>query len=117
MPTPAVYKQFDTMKLGETSTIEIEPDWNQWAALSSQNLLPKLINDLEPPAFAIEPRLAKLRADLEQQLSRPIRMSGSGSSLFTLYDTRGEAANAANLVTQKHTVKALAVEMTPTQFA
>jgi 4-diphosphocytidyl-2C-methyl-D-erythritol kinase len=44
-------------------------------------------------------------------------MSGSGSSLFTLYDTRGEAANAANLVTQKHTVKALAVEMTPTQFA
>jgi 4-diphosphocytidyl-2-C-methyl-D-erythritol kinase len=117
MPTPAVYKQFDTMKLGETSTIEIEPDWNQWAALSSQNLLPKLVNDLEPPAFAIEPRLAKLRADLEQQLSRPVRMSGSGSSLFTLYDTRGEAANAANLLTQKHTVKALAVEMTPTQFA
>jgi 4-diphosphocytidyl-2-C-methyl-D-erythritol kinase len=114
MPTPAVYKQFDAMKLGQIADIEREPDWNQWAALSSQDLLPKLINDLEPPAFAIEPRLATLRTNLEQQLGRPVRMSGSGSSLFTLYDTRVQAANAAKSVKQNHDVAALEVEMTPT---
>jgi 4-diphosphocytidyl-2-C-methyl-D-erythritol kinase len=114
MPTPAVYKQFDAMKLGQITDIDNEPDWNQWAALSSQDLLPQLVNDLEPPAFAIESRLAKLRADIEQQLSRPIRMSGSGSSLFTLYDTRAQAANAAASVNPKHGVNAIEVEMTPT---
>jgi len=116
MPTPAVYKQFDDMKLGQMSEIEGEPDWNQWAALSSQDLLPNLVNDLETPAFAIEPRLARLRADIEQQLSRPVRMSGSGSSLFSLYDTRPEAADAAEWVNQTHGAKAIAVEMTPAQL-
>ena len=113
MPTPAVYKQFDAMKLGRLTDIEHEPDWNRWAALSSQELLPRLVNDLEPPAFAIEPRLAKLRSDIEQQLGRPVRMSGSGSSLFTLCDDQSEAAKNAHKVTDNFGVRAMAVEMTP----
>ena len=113
MPTPAVYKQFDAMKLGRPEDIEHEPDWNQWASLTSQHLLPRLVNDLEPPAFEIEPRLAKLRSDIEQQLSRPVRMSGSGSSLFTLYDDHTNASHSAFDISRQFSVRAIAVEMTP----
>ena len=53
MPTPAVYRQFDAMKLGRESDVNDEPDWSAWAALPSEKLLGKLVNDLEAPAFAI----------------------------------------------------------------
>jgi 4-diphosphocytidyl-2-C-methyl-D-erythritol kinase len=111
MPTPAVYRQFDAMKLG--SDVESQADWNQWAALSSQELLPKLVNDLEAPAFAIQPRLASLRASIEETLDQPVRMSGSGSSLFTLYDDHAEAEQAVKIVTDRHGQKTIAVEMAP----
>jgi 4-diphosphocytidyl-2C-methyl-D-erythritol kinase len=112
MPTPAVYRKFDEMKLGRQEDIEQEPAWNQWAALSSQDLLRQLVNDLEAPAFAIEPELGKLRAEAEQNLGRIVRMSGSGSSLFTLFDTRAEAETAAVQI-NRDGLRALAVEMTP----
>jgi 4-diphosphocytidyl-2-C-methyl-D-erythritol kinase len=111
MPTPAVYRQFDAMQLGHQAPIDQEPDWNQWAALSSQQLLRRLVNDLEAPAFAIEPRLAKLRAAIEDQLGRPVRMSGSGSSLFTLYDDQTGAKHAAFDITRQHSIRAIAVEI------
>jgi 4-diphosphocytidyl-2-C-methyl-D-erythritol kinase len=113
MPTPAVYQKFDAMDAGKTFDTDPEPDWNQWAALPSKELLPRLINDLEAPAFAIEPRLASLRDSIEKTADRPVRMSGSGSSLFTLYDDREDAIAAATLVTQRHSQKALAVELAP----
>jgi 4-diphosphocytidyl-2-C-methyl-D-erythritol kinase len=113
MPTPAVYRQFDAMKLGDNSTVDIEPDWNQWAALSSQDLLRQLVNDLEPPAFAIEPKLGVLRSEIESHLGQIVRMSGSGSSLFTLYDHQDEAASAATKIAGKFGVRALAVEICP----
>jgi 4-diphosphocytidyl-2-C-methyl-D-erythritol kinase len=115
MPTPAVYRQFDAMKAGRQADIAIEPDWNQWAALPSQELLLKLVNDLEPPAFAIEPKLGSLRAALEKTLDRPVRMSGSGSSLFTLYDEKDEAAAAARALTEQHGLRAMGVELAPRQ--
>src|SRR5207248_2725120 len=70
-------------------------DWAAWAELPALDLLPRLVNDLEPAAFAVRPELAQMRDALEQSLSRPVRMSGSGSSLFTLYDTEAEAARAS----------------------
>jgi 4-diphosphocytidyl-2-C-methyl-D-erythritol kinase len=112
MPTPAVYRKFDQMKLGQMEDIEHEPAWNRLANLSSQDLLRELVNDLEAPAFAIEPTLGKLRADIEQTLGRIVRMSGSGSSLFTLFDTKEEAETAAARI-GRDGLRALAVEMTP----
>jgi 4-diphosphocytidyl-2C-methyl-D-erythritol kinase len=58
------------------------------------------VNDLEPPAFAISPALAALRQDIETALAQPVRMSGSGSSLFTLYDTKKEATAAGGQIEQ-----------------
>ena len=114
MPTPAVYRRFDEMNLGVAATIEHEPDFNRWTQLDSVSLLPLLVNDLETPAFAIEPKLGILRRELEQNLGRCVRMSGSGSSLFTLYDAQAQAASAAEIAARRFAVKALAAELAPT---
>jgi len=100
MPTPAVYKKFDEMNLGSNADVQNHPDWNAWTNLSAKQLLPLLINDLEPPAFSLRPDLADLRAKIESQISRPVRMSGSGSSLFTLADDAPEAQSLADAIRQ-----------------
>ncbi len=113
MPTPLVYRKFDELRLGKESNLVPEPLWSQWGKLKSQELLPLLVNDLEPAAFAIDSQLGQARTELESLLSRPVRMSGSGSSLFSLYDQRPEAEAAARLVTQRHILEALIVELAP----
>jgi len=113
MPTPAVYKRFDQMNLGDPATLRDEPDWKSWTQLPALDLLPLLVNDLEPPAFAISPDLAALRQSIEQSLGQPVRMSGSGSSLFTLYDHEPDAAAAADAVSTRFGHRAVAAELTP----
>jgi len=113
MPTPAVYRRFDEMTVAEEATIECEPDFNFWRELDSLSLLPLLVNDLERPAFAMEPKLGDLRREAERDLGRPVRMSGSGSSLFSLYDTATEAEAAARLVAQHLSTRAIAVALAP----
>ncbi|MGA2230041.1 MAG: 4-(cytidine 5'-diphospho)-2-C-methyl-D-erythritol kinase [Tepidisphaeraceae bacterium] len=95
MPTPAVYRRFDEMKLGRAADIERQPDWVALTQLPSVDLLPHLVNDLEAPAFDMNPALGKLRGEWEHRLCRIVRMSGSGSTLFTLYDTKEESDSAA----------------------
>jgi len=93
MPTAAVYRRFDELSLGDALTVEAEfPDWH---ALRAIELLEHLVNDLEKPAFDLEPRLPRLADHFRSVCRRPIRMSGSGSTLFTLYDTMEEAQSAA----------------------
>jgi 4-diphosphocytidyl-2-C-methyl-D-erythritol kinase len=111
MATPRVYREFDEMKLGDTSAIETQPNWLAWAALPAGQLLPKLINDLEAPAFHLNPPLGRLRAEWENQLGRPVRMSGSGSTLFTLFDHREEADAAIAETSQRVSIVELAPEI------
>lgn len=113
LATPLVYRRFDEMKLGDAASNEVEPDWESWTRFDARSLLPLLVNDLEAPAFAIDPELGRLRVDVENQLGRSVRMSGSGSSLFTLFDTESEAEIAANAVKRRLSVKVLAVEIAP----
>jgi 4-diphosphocytidyl-2-C-methyl-D-erythritol kinase len=96
MPTPLVYRRFDEMGLGTDLTDE--PDWAAWTRLGAADLLQRLVNDLEPPAFAISPELSDLRRAIEDRLGRTVRMSGSGSSLFTLFDAETEALAASEAV-------------------
>jgi len=64
------------------------------------SLLPLLVNDLELPAFAIKPELGEMRGAMEQAAGRPVRMSGSGSSLFTLFDDADEARQTAQKLSE-----------------
>lgn len=50
-----------------------------------------LFNDLEAAAFACEPRLERLHAALDDLEGRPVRMTGSGSALFAVFDSETEA--------------------------
>ena len=100
VPTGPVYRRFDEL-LGDDDRVNLkaavahEPPYEQWADLPSPSLLPLLVNDLERPAFDLYPQLARCRVELEQFLGRVVRMSGSGSSLFTLYDEQANAERAA----------------------
>jgi 4-diphosphocytidyl-2-C-methyl-D-erythritol kinase len=116
MPTPDVYRRFDALGLGRAEHIEREPDLSQWTTLDAMSLLPLLANDLEAPAFAIRPDLGDMRARIERALGRPVRMSGSGSSLFTLFDQPDEARFAAEKLIEapgNSKLRIEAVEVTP----
>lgn len=114
MPTPRVYRVFDEMKLGHPRHLAAElVDWVAWAKLPAEELLPLLVNDLESPAFAINPQLGRLRSELETDLGRPVRMSGSGSSLFTLFGNEADAVRVAESVSGKYHVRSVAVEVSP----
>lgn len=113
MPTPAVYRKFDEMRLGDARRLTEPPDWIAWSQLMAAELLPRLVNDLEAPAFAIRPELGSLRTEIESRLSQPVRMSGSGSSLFTLFDDRSGAEQAAEKIVSEYRVMARVVELAP----
>ncbi len=113
MPTAQVYRRFDEMGLGNDREVEAELNWASWSRLGVQELLFNLVNDLEPPAFAIAPALADLRQQAEQIVKRPVRMSGSGSSLFTLFDHQAEADTAARELGKRLDVRAMAVQLAP----
>jgi 4-diphosphocytidyl-2-C-methyl-D-erythritol kinase len=113
MPTPNVYRRFDEMKLGDEETINRQPDWNAWARLPSVRLLAELVNDLEAPAFSLMPVLDEMRRSIERLLSRVVRMSGSGSSLFTLYDDAPAAIEAAEQISVDLKIPAQHVELAP----
>ncbi|HEX3355356.1 MAG TPA: 4-(cytidine 5'-diphospho)-2-C-methyl-D-erythritol kinase [Tepidisphaeraceae bacterium] len=110
MPTPRVYQVFDSLGSGKAQADLGQPAWQEWTSLNAEALLPRLINDLEAPAFAISPQLGRLRNDIEQSLGRIVRMSGSGSTLFTLFDDLASAQRAAESVTRNGT-RAIEVEI------
>jgi 4-diphosphocytidyl-2-C-methyl-D-erythritol kinase len=64
------------------------------AALAEWAVLLRDANDLWPAAVALSPTLAEVRTTLEEQLTRPVLLTGSGSTLFALYPSSGDAADA-----------------------
>lgn len=114
MPTPKVYAAFDELKLGSDDSLDAPPDFAAWAELKSEDLLPRLVNDLEAPAFKLQPALAELKAKLEQlEKNRIVRMSGSGSTLFTLFDDEATASEFARRVRLETNVGLQAVRLAP----
>ena len=108
--TAAAYRMFDALEQPEPD--RLAPfDAAVWAALPAEDLLAHLVNDLEPAAFAIEPRLAELREAAERQLGRIVRMSGSGSTLFTLFDSPEEAAAKSHATADALAIRAISVEL------
>jgi 4-diphosphocytidyl-2-C-methyl-D-erythritol kinase len=73
LATPAVYQAWDELG-GPKSTRIIE------APGAIARLEPQLVNDLEPAAERVEPRLADFRRALEAAAGAPAIMAGSGSA-------------------------------------
>ncbi len=110
--TAAVYRKFDELNSSRVGWDD-QPDWQQWAQLSARLLLPRLVNDLETPAYSLEPALRDLCERVESVVDRAVRMSGSGSTLFTLFDTHDECESAASDVAMKCNVKTHAAQIAP----
>lgn len=72
------------------------------------NCLPRLFNEMEELAFSIRPDLGEMRQALEKSAKQPVRMSGSGSTLFTLFASEEEAAAMAQKWNRDFSVEALA---------
>jgi len=98
--TGVVYRTLDRIRPIASSETLAPFDVEQWAKLSAAELLERLENDLESPAFVVEPRLADALQKLESLLGQTVRMTGSGSTFFTLCDTLQHAKNLANIVNQ-----------------
>lgn len=118
VPTGPVYRRFDELLSPVdrdllSEGVRKEPDWESWRSLNAEQLLRYLVNDLERPAFDLHPKLARFREDMEQRVGRIVRMSGSGSSLFTLYDDRPAADRAAEKVNGIGGCRAIAAELAP----
>ncbi len=73
------------------SAARLDRPWER-AHLPANELMRCLFNDLEAAAFAVQPALAELHRSLDGLGGRTVRMTGSGSALFTLFDDVGEAA-------------------------
>ena len=73
LSTPDVYKAWD--KLGGPQAQRVVP-----APRRIQHLVRELVNDLEPAAEALEPRMREFRAALEAATGAPALLAGSGSA-------------------------------------
>lgn len=96
MATPDVYRKFDELGLGREHDIQQQPDWDAWSKLPAAKLMDELVNDLEAPAFALRPELDEIRVRAGRKAGRTFRMSGSGSSLFTLFGDERIAAEVCD---------------------
>ncbi len=112
LSTAHVYRTFDELRLGDLdfAATGLAEDW---ALLAADQLLPQIRNALEPAAFAISPQLGQLRDSLEQTLGRVIRMTGSGSTLFTLFDQGHQAETAVQIVRAQYSLRTVDAELAP----
>jgi 4-diphosphocytidyl-2-C-methyl-D-erythritol kinase len=109
--TPDVFAVFDGALRGDPAVRMTSAHLAQELGngLSATDLLARAgvlaaANDLLPAAILIAPDLVGVRRALTRVLSRPIGLSGSGPTLWTLYPSLGEAQAAA--VTVEEAVRA-----------
>ena len=96
-PTGAVYRAFDERRAGAADRPDSPRDWRpsrviDWLAMQR--------NDLEAPAVALQPLIDEaLKEAARLPGVRLVRMSGSGATVFALFDTVEAAAGAAGSLT------------------
>ena len=85
--TPAVYRAWDALK-GPKSAREVA---------APAGYPGPFVNDLEPAAEDVEPRLHDFRTELEEATGRPALMCGSGSAFAVWFDDSAACDDAAHL--------------------
>lgn len=77
-----------------------------WSALSGRQIERVCFNRLTDAARRLNPEMTQLMDRLSFVARRPVFMSGSGSTVFAMADSRADAADIARLVQLKLTVVA-----------
>lgn len=105
LPTPAVFAAF-AERGGSDGSVRMTSEHlagEVGAGLRTHDLLDRAgvlaaANDLLPAAAAVLPGLVPFRRALFRVLGRPVGLSGSGPTLWTLYPSEDDAAAAATTV-------------------
>lgn len=96
--TPAVFKALG-LQPGQPLEGLSHPTFGRASFTSLLDGLKAARNDLEPPALAVEPLIGEaLRVVAQTPSCRLARMSGSGATVFGLFDDDAAAAEAAGLI-------------------
>ncbi len=104
--TPDVFDAFDGIRSHGDSAVRMTSHHlaeELRAKLSTADLVARAgalaaANDLLPAVALVVPALVPFRRALSRLLARPIGLSGSGPTLWSLYPSEGEAAIAADVV-------------------
>ena len=106
--TPEVFEVFDGTRAGAGGDGSVRMTSAHLAqelgnGLSATDLVARAgvlaaANDLLPAAALVAPGLVQVRRALTRVLGRPIGLSGSGPTLWTLYPSLGEAETASSTV-------------------
>ncbi len=90
-PTGAVYRAYDA---GPARTAERPEPPERWSSADVIDWLAAQRNDLQVPAIDLEPAIGEALAAVASTGARLTRMSGSGATVFGLFDTASRAASA-----------------------
>ena len=91
--TPAVFRALAS-KHNPPLTLEPGADW--------LSIIAGLRNDLEPPARQLCPQIGEIAASLAATDARVVRMSGSGATCFSLYNSQQAAEAAVAVLSKRH---------------
>lgn len=98
--TGAIYRAYDAAPRDDVDRPAPPP---LWSAAAVTAWLRSTCNDLQDPAVALQPRIGEaLAAMAETPGVRLSRMSGSGATVFGLFDDVGAAAAAATGLAKDH---------------
>lgn len=104
-PTPAVYGAWDRAPCSTDAQhpvpCECEPQAEAWLA--------NCFNDLQTAAFALFPLLQQIQQQAADICGRPVRMTGSGSALFTAFSNMTLASQMADRISDEVNVESLVV--------
>jgi 4-diphosphocytidyl-2-C-methyl-D-erythritol kinase len=97
--TPAVYRAWDELGGPQSDRAVAPPS-------GVAHLVEALVNDLEPAAEHVEPRLAAFRTDLEAAAGAPALLAGSGSACWIAFDDVDACERAARRVEAELSLRA-----------
>ena len=99
-PTGAVYRAYDEAPRALQARPTPPADWSAAGVI---DWLAGQCNDLQAPAIALQPAIgAAMQAVAALPDARLTRMSGSGATVFALFDTREAAEIAARQLASEH---------------
>tara|TARA_R110002124_G_scaffold106506_1_gene258575 strand:- start:1898 stop:2764 length:867 start_codon:yes stop_codon:yes gene_type:complete len=98
--TGAVYRAYDAAPANGADCPAPPPDWSRATVI---DWLAEQRNDLQAAAVALQPAIGDtLTAVARLPGARLTRMSGSGATVFALFDTRDAADAAGHILLQRH---------------
>ena len=98
-PTGPIYRAYDAGAPGTADRPDAPVDWSPATVI---DWLADQRNDLQSPAVSLEPEIAVALSAMAASGARLTRMSGSGATVFGLFEDAGAAAAAAADLSHEH---------------